>query len=1071
MQKKERKEMHARIYLGALLFFVLLFLPFPAMAAEIYEVKQENYIAWNNLPTIQTTDEKGYYPIVDMGSYGANLTNDMSLGDGYYNSMHYYSDTRITYQKKIRVTPGMEINLTGTLKDMGEGGANISAMGKMSWNVMEWNSSGGFLWDSGWIATDETYTVGLDARGKNSSWGIDYSVGSRDTVEYITILFRFVDESGYDGAGYVPITPENVAEYFPNLFICYKSFTYTVDYGGYGTNTTVKRLGCEAIGLRLSGESNRPGYEIEWKIISNSALAQNGSSTKSYKASEMNEWLSNGYFYNVLFGDVTFQAVYYPKEYKVTYHSNGGDTTAVTRTYLYGEAIDLSLVARRAGYVFVGWSLLQGARVPLKDYTMMAGDVTMYAVYSIEVSDIENHRYPSYTPTEDITDDEVYLRVWLKEEASVCKYYPLQYVADVGSMAYQYILPEVDVSTFVRGRIYCYQLIAWDNAGNKKVLYEGSSDGSKIEEPEEAKTYKQTVEHYKYDARNKVWKWFAETSVRVVEGKTFTPAYTSPPVGYQAERMDAGGVVYADRIYKAYYRPIEYQVTFDARGGECSVLSKGVAYEDYYGTLPIPVKEGCVFAGWNTKADGSGKMITSGDIYTTASDGTLYAQYRTNTYTIIYDANGGSGSMDGTTLAYGVERKLSQNKFYLEGYTFVGWAEAPEGAVKYSDMASVKNLSLIDGDVVYLYAVYRKEIRVTFVEMRDTGQVSTTISNEVYHTNPQMSIVASKRGNWTGWEQVGWSNLTSATGNVSVLEGGTFWTDKDVTLYAIYTKEVSVRYDTNGSEAIYDSLSLVCYYNASGNASYPCLSLADAPKFSQHSFVRWELTEGIVKDETGATRTSCQPGERMQIVQNTVFIAVWDAFPELEVYHRYFTLEEAMSGTITQEKLLENVRGKDKEDGTLENGRAVWVVNYDASVFLQMDTEQEVEIMYQATDSFGNTVTKQATISIIDTTAKRVPQKRYVRFISPDFLWDDTGVLRPFAEGGLEETSIWRTNALYQDLLQKTLAYTGENKETWVFTKKDIDEIKDYTRHYGYVLEALDVFFELFEKCKEAFIP
>lgn len=1067
--RKQRKKWTVTPYLCGLLFLIILGIPFPAYAANAYEIKPENYIAWNNMPTISTSEEMGYYQITDMGSYGANLTNDMSLGDGYYNSMHYYSDTRIIYQKKICATAGLEINLTGSLEDVGEGGLNTSAMGKISWNVMEWNASGGFLWDSGWITTEETYTVGLDERGHCSSWGIDYSVGSRESVAYITILFRFIDESGYDGAGDVPITPENVAEYFPNLFICYEPFTYTVDYNGYGSNATVKRLGGEDIDLSLSEKSNRPGYELRWKVISDSILVPNWMNGKVYKASEINAWLADGNFYNSLFGDVIFQAVYIPQKFTVTYNPNGGMTDATTKTFAYGDEVDLSPIAEKNGDIFVGWSTIRDSRLPLKNYTMQDGDVILYAVYSIPVSDVQNHSYPSYTPTDIVADDEVYLRVWIKEDSSLCQYYPLVYVSDVGSMTYRYTLPDVDISAFVNGRAYCYQLIAWDNAGNKKILYEDSSDGTKVEEPDEPdepEVYKQVVEHYKYDACSKVWRWFEETMSRVEEGEMFVPAYINPPMGYHAESIDGGGVVYADQVYKAYYKPIEYCVTFDANGGTCDVASKIVLYEGYYGMLPIPTKIGQTFCGWNTMPDGSGKNITSGDVYTTAADSTLYAQYRANTYTITYHANGGSGKMDDTNIAYGEEGKLSPCAYELEGYTFAGWAESPRGEIRYVDRAPVRNLTAKDGDIFHLYAIYQKEITVNFVEMSDTGRITTTLSNEVYHWEPYVKVLVQEKGCWTGWTNIGWSDKTSATGDAITLTGVTFTANEDVTLYALYVSEVNVSYDTNGSAMDYDNQAKQCYYNASGNGSYPYFTIADAPVLSKHSFVRWNVTQGCVKDSAGKVLSFCQPKEEVMIEENTVFTAVWDAFPELEVYSRYFTLEEAQCGEITEEKLLGKVYGTDKEDGVLENGIDVMIVDYDASIFTGMTSEQEVEIVYQATDHSGNTVRKRGLVHIIDTTEKKDSKLRYVRFINPSFFLNDTGELLSYEQGGLEENSIWRKNAAYHNLLEKTLNYTGGENETWVFEKKDLDEIKSYTKRYGHALRAMEKFLELFQQFK-----
>ena len=193
------------------------------------------------------------------------------------------------------------------------------------------------------------------------------------------------------------------------------------------------------------------------------------------------------------------------------------------------------------------------------------------------------------------------------------------------------------------------------------------------------------------------------------------------------------------------------------------------------------------------------------------------------------------------------------------------------------------------------------------------------------------------------------------------------------------------------------------------------------------------------------------------------------------------------------EELLAKVTATDKEDGTLVNGSSVIVVDYNASVFTEMTTDTVVTITYEATDSFGNTVTKAITVTVTDTTAKKTNRKSYVRFISKDYLTDSTGVLRPVSEGGLEENSVWRTNTSYRNLLTSTLsnaktgvetkkvtAFGGEweievagsgtwnkKEETWVFTRADIQEMKTYTGVYGHVFKAMEMFFELFIDCRK----
>ena len=78
---------------------------------------------------------------------------------------------------------------------------------------------------------------------------------------------------------------------------------------------------------------------------------------------------------------------------------------------------------------------------------------------------------------------------------------------------------------------------------------------------------------------------------------------------------------------------------------------------------------------WNTKSDGSGTSYSSGQTNVTFSASTtLYARCTANTYSIIYDANGGTGTTATTTYTYeSTGLKMAENKFTRTGYTFRVW--------------------------------------------------------------------------------------------------------------------------------------------------------------------------------------------------------------------------------------------------------------------------------------------------------------------------------------------------------------------------------------------------------------
>ena len=84
---------------------------------------------------------------------------------------------------------------------------------------------------------------------------------------------------------------------------------------------------------------------------------------------------------------------------------------------------------------------------------------------------------------------------------------------------------------------------------------------------------------------------------------------------------------------------------------------------------------------------------------------TLTATFTPITYTIAFNANGGSGTMTNQTgVAYDSETAIKSNTFTRTGYTFAGWAESAGGAVVRADGAAHGNLSSTQGATVTLYA-------------------------------------------------------------------------------------------------------------------------------------------------------------------------------------------------------------------------------------------------------------------------------------------------------------------------------------------------------------------------------
>jgi uncharacterized repeat protein (TIGR02543 family) len=132
-----------------------------------------------------------------------------------------------------------------------------------------------------------------------------------------------------------------------------------------------------------------------------------------------------------------------------------------------------------------------------------------------------------------------------------------------------------------------------------------------------------------------------------------------------------------------------YTVTYDANNGSGSApvdlnhyLPGATVIVHDSGSL---AKTGYTFTSWNTLADGGGIDRTPGSIFTMGSANViLYAQWTLNpTYTVIYDPNGGSGSVPVDTNHYlpGATVTVKSNlSLTRTGYTFAGWNTKADGS-------------------------------------------------------------------------------------------------------------------------------------------------------------------------------------------------------------------------------------------------------------------------------------------------------------------------------------------------------------------------------------------------------
>ncbi|MBR1416564.1 MAG: InlB B-repeat-containing protein [Bacilli bacterium] len=119
----------------------------------------------------------------------------------------------------------------------------------------------------------------------------------------------------------------------------------------------------------------------------------------------------------------------------------------------------------------------------------------------------------------------------------------------------------------------------------------------------------------------------------------------------------------------ANYEVRHFRITFNANGGGLTTEGINVTYDEKYGELPTPTREGYTFDGWYTQLE-DGEKITSESTVKVTDNSTLYAHWSINTYHLtLYTTSDSPIEMD---VEYGLKIRDITNPV-KEGYRFLGW--------------------------------------------------------------------------------------------------------------------------------------------------------------------------------------------------------------------------------------------------------------------------------------------------------------------------------------------------------------------------------------------------------------
>ena len=271
-------------------------------------------------------------------------------------------------------------------------------------------------------------------------------------------------------------------------------------------------------------------------------------------------------------------------------------------------------------------------------------------------------------------------------------------------------------------------------------------------------------------------------------------------------------VLLADIVLYAQWSNKTATVTFDANGGSgemnARTVAAGVPSLIPYNRYSRP---DCLFNGWNTAADGSGTAYADHAAVSITEDTVLYAQWRQE-LTVTFDGNGAtSGAMSVQVVYKDETARLATNTFRREGFGFTGWnTEITGSGTPYADEAVIKPTENLT-----LYAQWSPEtVAVTF----DANLGSGTMNRQTVSRNTP-SLLSYRTFYRPGYVFKGWNTRTDGSGT-AYADHAEVSLNADMTLYAQWLKELTLRFDGNGStdgsmplQTVYEGNSVVLNAN------------------------------------------------------------------------------------------------------------------------------------------------------------------------------------------------------------------------------------------------------------------
>ncbi len=287
-------------------------------------------------------------------------------------------------------------------------------------------------------------------------------------------------------------------------------------------------------------------------------------------------------------------------------------------------------------------------------------------------------------------------------------------------------------------------------------------------------------------------------------GSTLYAQYT----GSQTYRSEIAG----NKVIAKVPKPT-YAVKYNANGG---TGAPGQQTKTYGTTLKLsttkPTRTGYTFQGWGTSSGDTSVNYAAGANYTANASITLYAIWKANTYTVTYDANGGSGAPGKQTKTYGVTLVLTSSIPTRTNYNFIGWGtSAASTTVAYEPGSNYTGNSAITLYAIWSLAYVKPIIEITSLDRCTSSGTYTddgTYAKIIFNWSTEYPVssmkVEYKLSTSSSWISGGSISASGTSGTSQKIFGGSLDSESQ------YNVMITVA-DSNGSSIAIKTLGAMTF--------------------------------------------------------------------------------------------------------------------------------------------------------------------------------------------------------------------------------------------------------------------